>query len=172
MDIFIDIARQHTWTRAHMNVLNYTPSQLWGLRDVSSAAISFRVRRARGIGKLHHIVLIFYSAISIDSCRRWWTNEIETEMCVCVYTNMRLHSVTRSQQAHADNAHAVETQHTANFITEKWARVCVHRRHDKTEAKKHLPIKFHLPHATFAFGSCFKWASNTASLIWSHILSV
>lgn len=32
-------------------------------------------------------------------------------------------------------------------------------------------LKFHLPHATFAFGSCFKWASNTASLIWSHILS-
>lgn len=34
------------------------------------------------------------------------------------------------------------------------------------------PIKCHLPHATFAFGSCFKWASNTASLIWSHILSM
>lgn len=32
-------------------------------------------------------------------------------------------------------------------------------------------LKNHLPQATLAFGSCFKWASNTASLIWSHILS-
>lgn len=31
--------------------------------------------------------------------------------------------------------------------------------------------RIYLPHATFAFGSCFKWASKTASLIWSHILS-
>ena len=28
-----------------------------------------------------------------------------------------------------------------------------------------------LPQATLASGSCSKWASNTASLIWSHILS-
>lgn len=28
-----------------------------------------------------------------------------------------------------------------------------------------------LPQATLASGSCFKWASRTASLIWSHILS-
>ena len=28
-----------------------------------------------------------------------------------------------------------------------------------------------LPQATLAFGSCFKWASRMASLIWSQILS-
>lgn len=29
-----------------------------------------------------------------------------------------------------------------------------------------------LPHATLASGSCLRWASSTASLIWSQILSV
>lgn len=38
--------------------------------------------------------------------------------------------------------------------------------------KMQNPYEIYLPHATLAFGSCFKWASNTASLIWSHILSV
>ena len=28
-----------------------------------------------------------------------------------------------------------------------------------------------LPHATLALGSCLRWASKTASLTWSHILS-
>ena len=31
--------------------------------------------------------------------------------------------------------------------------------------------KKHIPHATLALGSWARWASNTASLIWSHILS-
>lgn len=32
-------------------------------------------------------------------------------------------------------------------------------------------VYLYLPQATLAFGSCCKWASNMASLIWSHILS-
>lgn len=44
--------------------------------------------------------------------------------------------------------------------------------HLKFERFLWLPCLFDLPHATLASGSCLRCASNTASLIWSQILSV
>lgn len=65
-----------------------------------------------------------------------------------------------------------------DFVQKKW-NWCVSiqkrilkcsRKYNSSSLKNNL--YGYSPHATLASGSCLRWASNTASLIWSQILSV
>ena len=62
-------------------------------------------------------------------------------------------------------ANAILDQHFYNFNSTSSGYLSASPQHT-IELTEH-----YLPHATLELGSCFKWASRIASLIWSQILS-